>query len=176
MPTAPARPIALVGLMGAGKTTVARVLGERLGVAVADLDAMLVAETGTTITRLFADEGEPAFRRREHRALLRALAAGARVIACGGGIVTDAASSAVLAERCRVVWLEVDPEVAAERIRDESHDRPLARGADLVSRLGELGRERAASYAAAAGQRIVTDHRDPAAVADLILADRTAET
>ncbi|HEY6867428.1 MAG TPA: shikimate kinase, partial [Candidatus Eisenbacteria bacterium] len=70
-------PIALVGLMGAGKSEVARRLGERLGVAVADLDSMLEAEQGCTIAELFQRDGEPAFRRREIRLLEQALAAGA---------------------------------------------------------------------------------------------------
>jgi hypothetical protein len=62
--TLDARPIALVGLMGAGKSTVARALGERLGGAVADLDAMVEAARGCSVAELFEREGEPAFRRR----------------------------------------------------------------------------------------------------------------
>ena len=83
------RPIALIGLMGAGKTTVARVLGERLGASVADLDAMIEAEEGRPIAELFAHEGEAWFRRREGELLDRVLRDGVRVVACGGGIVTD---------------------------------------------------------------------------------------
>ena len=64
------RPIALIGLMGAGKTTVAGVLGERLGVSVADLDAMIEAEEGRPIAEMFAEEGEAWFRRRG-RSMLR---------------------------------------------------------------------------------------------------------
>ena len=104
-----ARPIALVGLMGAGKSVVARALGERLGGAVADLDAMVEAERGCSVAELFEREGEPAFRRLEGRILEQALAAGAGVIACGGGIVLDPAHRGALAARCRVVWLEVSP-------------------------------------------------------------------
>src|SRR6266516_4797261 len=100
------RAIALVGLMGAGKSVVARILGERLGVAVADLDAMLEAEEGCTIAELFDREGEPAFRRREARLLEQALAASARIVACGGGIVLSPEARTSLRERCRTVWLE----------------------------------------------------------------------
>jgi len=62
------RPLALIGLMGAGKTSVAQCLGERLAVPVADLDAWVEAEAGLTIAELFDAEGEPSFRRRERRA------------------------------------------------------------------------------------------------------------
>jgi len=166
----PARPIALIGLMGAGKTTVARVLGERLAVSVADLDAMLVADAGRSIPSLFEQEGEPAFRRREHLMLKRALAAGVRVLACGGGIVTDPGSRALLAEHCAVVWLAVSPAVAAERIRDEVSNRPLAAGADLAARLAGLERERGSLYADAAVLRIDTDGLSSEQVADQVLA------
>jgi shikimate kinase len=170
MPTDPARPIALIGLMGAGKTTVARALGERLGVSVADLDAMLVAEAGRSIPALFEEQGEPRFRRRERLMLERALAAGVRVLACGGGIVTDAGSRALLAERCTVVWLVVSPAVAAERIRDEVAHRPLAAGADLAVRLAALERERAGWYAGLATRRVDTDQRTGTQVVDAVLA------
>src|SRR6185503_19607132 len=99
MPSSPRDPLALVGLMGAGKSAVARVLGERLGVAVADIDAFIEAEEGSTIGELFEREGEPWFRRREGEVLRQALDAGARVIACGGGLVLDPAHRALLRER-----------------------------------------------------------------------------
>jgi shikimate kinase len=164
------RPIALVGSMGAGKTTVARALGERLGVSVADLDAMLAAEAGRSIPTLFEEEGEPEFRRRERRTLEAALAAGVRVLACGGGIVTDAASRAILAERCHVIWLAVSPAVAAARIRDERAGRPLAAGPDPVARLAALARERDPLCATLAASRVETDGLTPDEVVDAVLA------
>src|SRR5690242_2685082 len=100
------KPIALIGMMGAGKSSVARVLGERLGVSVADLDGMIEAIEGTSIAELFERAGEPWFRRREGELLAEALRSGVRVVACGGGIVLDPARRQLLRERCRVVWLE----------------------------------------------------------------------
>lgn len=120
-----ARPIALVGLMGAGKSTVARTLGERLGAAVADLDAMVEAERGCSVAELFEREGEPAFRRLEGRILAQALAAGAGIVACGGGIVLDPEHRRLLATRCRVVWLEISPAAAALRLESAGGSRPL---------------------------------------------------
>jgi shikimate kinase len=170
-----ARPIALVGLMGAGKSRVARALGERLGGAVADLDAMAEALRGCTVAELFAREGEPAFRRLEGRILEQALAAGASVIACGGGIVLDPAHRALLAERCRVVWLEVGPEDAARRLAGSPDVRPLlaagSGGRDLPAarRLAELLEARRPFYEEVARARVAVEGRSVDEVADEVL-------
>jgi shikimate kinase len=164
------RPIALIGLMGAGKSAVARALGERLGVSAGDLDEMVEAEAGCTIAELFAREGEPAFRRRESRLLDQALAAGVQVLACGGGIVVDAGSRAKLAERCRVVWLRVSPAQAARRLAADPGARPLLAGRDPATRLTELLGERGARYAEVADLEVDTDGRDVDDVAAAVLA------
>jgi len=169
MPESSERPIALVGLMGAGKSVVARVLGERLGVAVADLDDMLEAEAGCSVAELFERDGEPAFRRREARLLEQALAAGAYVVACGGGIVLSPAARAVLRARCRAVWLEVTPEEAARRVRETLGTRPLLAGGDVRGRLEALLAERGPLYAEVAVARIPTVALDPEEVADAVL-------
>lgn len=163
------RPIALVGLMGAGKSLVARLLGERLGVSVADLDSMLEAEQGCTIAELFERDGEPAFRRREIRLLEQALAAGARVVACGGGIVLSPAARALLRARCRTVWLAVTPEEAARRVRATLGTRPLLAGGEPRARLEALLAERAALYAEVAERRIETTGLGAAEVVDAVI-------
>src|SRR5262245_57852142 len=165
----PDRPIALVGLMGAGKSAVARILGERLGAAVADLDAFIEAEEGCSIAELFDREGEAWFRRREGEVLRQALDAGARVIACGGGVVLDPAHRRLLRERCRVAWLEVAPAEALRRI-GATAGGPLLAGAEPGSRRPALLAERPTLYAAVAGDRIATDGLDPDRVADRVLA------
>jgi shikimate kinase len=155
--------------MGAGKSAVARVLGERLGAAVADLDAMLEAEEGCSIAALFERDGEPAFRRREARLLEQALAAGADVVACGGGIVLSPAARGVLRERCRTVWLEVTPEEAARRVRASLGSRPLLAGDSPRARLEVLLGERGRLYAEVAAARIPTGSLAPPDVADAVL-------
>src|SRR5438874_5555313 len=126
-----ARPIALIGLMGAGKSSVARVLGERLGAGVADLDGMIEAVEGCSVTELFERAGEAWFRRREGELLDEALRSGVRVVACGGGVVLDPTRRRLLRERCRVVWLEVAPAEAAARVGAGGGvaTRPLLAGA-----------------------------------------------
>ena len=160
------RPIALIGLMGAGKSAVARALGERFGVEVADLDAMLEAREGCSVAEVFERCGEAWFRRREGEMLDQALAAGAHVVACGGGIVLDAARRAALRARCRVVWLEVSPDEAAARVSAEPGRRPLLGGGAPGTRLAALLAQRAALYAEAAQARVVTDGRTPGQVAE----------
>jgi shikimate kinase len=169
-----ARPIALVGLMGAGKTTVARILGARLGGAVVDLDRAVEDSAGCTIAELFAREGEAGFRARESAALSAVLADPPAVLACGGGVILDPERRAWLRERCRVVWLEVSPAEAARRMGSGPGPgvRPLL-GAGLPRLEAMLG-ERSALYAEAAGLRVSTDGRSPEQVTDAVLAGLAA--
>jgi len=174
MPDDGARPIALIGLMGAGKTSVARVLGERLGVGVADLDGMIEAVEGCSVAELFERAGEAWFRRREGELLAEAIRSGVRVVACGGGVVLDPERRRLLRERCRVVWLEARPETAAARLEaagpDPASVRPLLAGQPARERLETLLRERAPLYAEAAHARVPTDGRSAEQVADAVLA------
>jgi len=159
--------------MGAGKSAVARVLGERLGVSVADLDGMIEAVEGCSVAELFERAGEAWFRRRESELLAEAIRSGVKVVACGGGVVLDPERRRMLRERCRVVWLEASPATAAERLEAAGGDtpsvRPLLAGRPARERLETLLRERAPLYAEAAHARVVTDGKSPEQVADAVL-------
>ena len=155
--------------MGAGKSSVARVLGELLGSPVADLDLMLEAGAGCSIAELFERHGEAAFRRAEVGLLGRALASGAGVLACGGGIVLDPESRSMLLTRCRAVWLEVSPAEAARRVAPDPGARPLLRSGPARERLEALLRERAAYYAEVAMARVATDNLSGREVATAVL-------
>ncbi|MEO5987801.1 MAG: shikimate kinase [Candidatus Eisenbacteria bacterium] len=172
MKSADDRPIALVGIMGAGKSAVARALGERLGTSVADLDAMIEAVEGCSVAELFERAGEAWFREREGQMLEEVLLSCVQVIACGGGIVLDPLRRAALRERCRVVWLEVPPAEAARRVLAQSPHagklRPLLAGGSPQERLTELLNQRRSMYAEAAHIRIQTGDSTPEQVADAI--------
>ena len=167
-PTARA-PIALIGLMGAGKSSVARVLGERLGVSATDLDALLEAEAGESIAGWFERGGEPEFRRRESELLERVVASGAPILACGGGVVLDPGNRRLLRERCRTVWLEVSPNDAASRLSEDGPVRPLLEGGPAAERLRTLLDERAWAYAEVAERRVSTSGRSIEQVAEAVL-------
>jgi shikimate kinase len=106
--------VVLVGPMGVGKSTVGQLLAERLGVGYRDSDEDIVAEQGRTVAEIFVDEGEPAFRAIEKRAVHQALADHDGVLALGGGAILDEDTRALLAG-LRVVYLSMDVEEAVKR-------------------------------------------------------------
>lgn len=169
----------LVGMMGAGKSTVGRLLAERLTWPFLDLDQLIEAEAGMAVPALFASVGEAAFREREESLLARiaggwrpdGLAAGQPVVvATGGGAVLREVNRERMRVTGLVIWLEADPGRLVERtVADGVEKRPLLAGADPADRLTELLARRAPLYGQAAHRQIATDGRSVEAVADEIL-------
>lgn len=162
--TAPA--VVLVGPMGAGKTTVGRLLAERLGTGFRDTDADIVAATGKEISEIFIDEGEPYFRELERQAVREAIAGHSGVLALGGGAIMDAGSRALLAG-LPVVFLEMG---VAEAVRRTGLDapRPLLT-INPRQRWRELMEQRRPFYTEVARAVVSTEGRTPEEVADAIL-------
>ncbi|MEU3854738.1 shikimate kinase [Streptomyces sp. NPDC029554] len=159
--------VVLVGPMGVGKSTVGRLLAERLGVSYRDTDDDIVAAQGRTIAEIFAGEGEDAFRAIEARAVARALAGHGGVLALGGGAVLDAGTRALLAG-LPVVFLDVDAGEAVRRIgRDPG--RPLLAG-DPRRRWRALAEARRSLYTQVARAVVDTTGRAPAGVVEAVLA------
>jgi shikimate kinase len=161
------RHLVLIGLPGAGKTTVGRLLAERLDTHWTDIDPILERATGLSISELFLEEGEPAFREREHRAVLQALGLPPHVISPGGGWAAVPGQLDAVKEQAVPVHLAVDPAVAAVRLSDD-RSRPLLAGSDLSGRLAELARERAPWYQSAP-VAIDVSAKSADQVADLLL-------
>jgi shikimate kinase len=163
--------LVLVGLMGAGKTTVGRVVAERLGRAFVDTDDVAAAQAGATVAELFATEGEAGFRVRERAALADVVASPEPlVVACGGGAMTDAGSRRAVTGEC-VVWLRAAPATLAARATAEGLGvRPLLTGRDPEAVLRRLAADRAAGYEAVADATVETDGRPVDAVADDVVA------
>jgi shikimate kinase len=140
--------IALIGLMGAGKSTVGRRLAKRLGLPFADADAEIEAAAGLTITEIFERYGEAHFREGERRVLARLIEGPARVIATGGGAFMNDETRALILERCIAVWLDAEVETLAERVGRRDH-RPLLKGEDPAALLHRLAAIRNPVYAEA---------------------------
>ncbi len=146
--------ISLTGLMGSGKSTVGRILAERLGRPFYDLDMEIERAEGRTISDIFAADGEIAFRDLESVMLDRILSLPAGVLSCGGGTVIVDSNRTLLAAAGKVFWLDLAPELAAERA--SVGGRPLLDGVDPAVRMANLYDDRRDIYAQA-------DHRVNAA-------------
>jgi shikimate kinase len=138
----------LIGFMGAGKSSVGRLLARELGCDFLDLDIMVELRAGKPVAEIFRTLGEPAFRKLESEALEEVLSGEAVcIVALGGGAFIQAANRERIARSTgRVVFLEVDFEEALRRIGPTLSTRPLAANRELLE---ELFRQRAAVYAQA---------------------------
>ena len=128
----------LVGLPGAGKTTVGRGVAARLGWPFVDLDAAIEREAGRSVAEIFAAEGEAGFRERERTATARLAGAGPLVLAPGGGWIENPGCRALLCPPARIIHLRVTPATALERMADDREARPLLAGRDRAGALAAL--------------------------------------
>jgi shikimate kinase len=119
-----ARSVVLVGMMGAGKSSVGRRLAIRLGIPFVDADAEIEKAAGMSIPDIFAAHGEPDFRAGEARVIARLLESAPQVLATGGGAYMNADTRTLIAAKGISVWLKADYDVLMRRIR-RRHDRPL---------------------------------------------------
>ena len=119
------RSIVLVGMMGAGKSSVGRRLAARLGIRFVDADAEIESAAGMTIAEIFAKHGEPDFRAGEKRVIARLLDNGPQVLATGGGSIMDQNTRDLIHIKGISVWLKADLDVLMKRTR-RRNDRPLA--------------------------------------------------
>jgi len=119
------RSVVLVGMMGAGKSSIGRRLAARLDIPFVDADSEIEIAAGMTIPEIFARHGEPYFRAGEARVIARLLDGGPQVLATGGGAVMDARTRELIAAKGISVWLKADVEVLLRRIKRRG-ERPLA--------------------------------------------------
>jgi shikimate kinase len=118
------RSVVLVGMMGAGKSSIGRRLAARLAIPFVDADAEIEAAAGMSIPEIFAKHGEPYFRAGEARVIARLLEGGPQVLATGGGAVMDARTRDLIAAKSISVWLKADVEVLIRRTKRRG-ERPL---------------------------------------------------
>src|SRR6266700_455412 len=139
------RSLVLVGMMGAGKSSIGRRLAARLGVAFVDADAEIEKAAGMSIPDIFATRGEPEFRAGEARVIARLLEGGPQVLATGGGAFMNADTRAAIGAKGISVWLKAEFDVLMRRIK-RRHDRPLLKTDDPAATLRELIDERYPVY------------------------------
>lgn len=159
----------LTGFMGTGKTTVGRILAERLGYEFVDTDAIIVERHGP-IPRLFADHGEEHFRALERAVADELAERDGLVVSTGGRMLVDPANAEVFEQRHVVVALTATPDTIFLRVGGEraADTRPMLAGGDVRGRIVELLAERAAAYARF--HQVATDDRWPNQIADEIVA------
>lgn len=139
--------IALIGLRGAGKTTLGGRLARHLGVEFIELDREVERVYGATIGEILALHGQPGYRRYERQCLLSALEHHPDcVIETGGGLVADADTLALLLERTQVVWLRASPEDHMQRVIDQGDLRPMAKSKEAMKDLRAILKAREPYY------------------------------
>jgi len=159
------RPVALVGLRGAGKSTIGPLLAARLGMPFIEMDALIGEASGLSLDQLFELHGEWYYRRLEAETLRRILsAARPAVIAAAGGVVNEAETWNLLQERATVVWLRANPEEHWNRVLAQGDGRPMADNPGAMEELRALLSAREPVYAQAT-LVVDTSGRDPDGVA-----------
>jgi shikimate kinase len=139
------RNIALIGFMGTGKSSVGSLVAHQLRFDFLDTDEMIASRTGKSISAIFAESGEPAFRRHEREIVAELSSRSQTVISTGGGLGADEANLASLKEHALVVCLWASPEKIWERVRNQSH-RPLLQEADPLAKIRQLLAAREKQY------------------------------
>jgi shikimate kinase len=160
------RSLFLVGMMGSGKSTVGRALASRLARPFVDTDHEIESRAGKSIARIFADEGEPAFRAQEARVIADLAVGDPIVAALGGGAIAQPGAPERLGRLGVVIYLRASPEQLLKRVGD-GEKRPLLRGLSREQRLARLGEFAAAREASYLTARIVVD-TDGEAVAQVV--------
>jgi shikimate kinase len=141
--------LVLIGLPGAGKSTVGPLVAERLNLPFLDFDAEIERRTGRPVSTIIREDGEPAFRELEHKLTAELATAAPAVLAPGGGWVTRPDTVALLRNRARLVHLRVTPEAAIRRLGSARLARPLLDGEDPLARITALETARRTAYATA---------------------------
>lgn len=166
------RHIVLIGLPGAGKSTVGRMVAERLKTEYVDIDSILVRKEGKPVTMIFAEKGEQAFREMERKEVEAALGNQPAVIVPGGGWAAQPGQLDGAKSRGYFVYLKARAEIAAERAVP-SGTRPVLMGGDPVDQMRTLLKERDPYYARA-DATVLTEAKPADKVADEVL--RLAQT
>ena len=163
-----ARRVALIGLRGAGKSTLGAKLAERLGAPFVEIDKMIEKEHGAPVATLFEVYGQATFRRYERECLERIIAGHENaVIATAGGLVADDTTYAQLLDQTHVIWLQASPAEHMRRVMDQGDFRPMAHNRNAMNDLVAILSARAPSYGRAHARLDTSGREITACVAEL---------
>lgn len=165
-----AQPIVLIGMMGAGKSSLGVRLAEALETTFLDADAEVEKAAAMSIAEIFEKHGEAAFRDGERRVIKRLLDDGPMVLALGGGAFMDDQTRALVQQKALSVWLDVPLAELVKRVKKKPDKRPLLKGQNIEAKLTELMQTRGPVYATAALRVDVGGGTHDQAVARLLAA------
>ena len=137
--------LALIGFMGTGKSSVGRFAAAQLQYDFVDTDELIERRAGKSITRIFSEDGEPAFRELERQLVAEMVDWRKKVISTGGGLATNDANLASVKQHALIVCLWASPEAIYERVKHQTH-RPLLQGPDPLGKIRELLEQRTRFY------------------------------
>ena len=160
--------ILLIGFMGTGKSTISRRLHKLLKMREVDTDAIIVEREGMSISDIFAEKGEEAFRNMETDLLRELKKERNLIISCGGGMALRDENAAIMKEAGTVVWLTAKPETILKRVEHDDR-RPLLRGNKNVPFIENLLNQRYPKYKAAADLEVKTDDRSIQSICEEII-------
>jgi shikimate kinase len=161
--------IAITGFMGSGKTTVGKILANKLGWSFFDLDRVIELSENRKIAEIFNKDGEEYFRKTESRIIKKTISVNKNcVFACGGGVVLKGENMSAIGKKCHIVYLMISPREAAKRLKDAS-DRPLLLNKDKEKGISDLLDKRLELYEKYA--EIIIDNNSllPEEASDLII-------
>jgi len=159
--------IYLIGFMGAGKTSVGKILAEKLRLEYCDLDELIEAECGKTISSIFSDHGEAFFRELESKTLRSVSQNGGQIVATGGGVVLRQSNWKIMKEEGITIYLKASPDVLWSRIKNDT-SRPLLQVEKPFEKVRELLSFRMPLYEKA-DIVIETENKSPENIADNII-------
>ena len=161
--------IFLIGFMGCGKSTMAKILSEEMGWKLIEMDETIEAEAGMSINKIFELYGESHFRDLESTLVERIAAEGGAVVSCGGGVVLREQNVETMKKTGKIVYLSATPETIYEHVKD-STNRPLLNGNMNVEHIRNLMEKRLPIYEKAADEIICVDKKEKLEIAKEIIA------
>jgi shikimate kinase len=161
--------IILTGMMGAGKSTIAKILAEKLNIKSIDIDSLIEQNEGEKISEIFSNKGEEYFRKIEKETIENIFTSKVEnlVISLGGGAFENNETREILLKKANVIYLQTSPEIIFERIKSNT-ERPLLCGNMSIEKISEILEKREKNYQTAT-YKITTDNKTPDQIAEEII-------